>query len=374
MLPKIASCIIVWCGKRNHITDDCTWLRQMKPVPKFVGYAARGLGVLLFQSSKDNNELENPNPMALITVKSRILNETQLLIGFNYMFSWGWQWRCKKNKELVNCDDFKLLGTGAMINIKKWAFDSQAVGKLHTTWVNFEKVPDCFRHFFGMCEVAASLGPVLEIDMDTITQEKIRAKVRVRDFEKTPGYTEITDKDLMNIYRIMPKLEKVVEMGWYGEHKRQHLGETGMDCVGEEVRKRQKNNDTGESNKENVTLGSMSLVKFEEFKRRSEAIMVAQQEHNKEREARKKVEADLGVVIRKMQELEEENVRQKALKSQDDKKIQEIVLERKILMDLVNQQQSIISKCVEKIERWEEREREMDEITEKELEKMEEEK
>ncbi|XBJ10780.1 hypothetical protein VPH35_015581 [Triticum aestivum] len=313
---KLDHCVV--CGKRNHITDDCTWLRQMKHVPKF---------------------LENLNRMALITVKSGTLNETQLVEGFSYMFSWGWQWRCKKqgsntflmrfpNKgrlmELVNCEDFKLLSTGAVINIKKWTFDSQAVGKLHTAWVTFEKVPDCFRHFFGMCEVVASLGQVLEIDMDTITQEKIRAKVGVRDSDKIPGYTEITDKDL-NIYRIMPKMEKVIEMGWYGEHKRQHSGETGMDCVGEEVRKRQKNIDTRESNKENVTLGRLSLVQFEEFKKRSEAILMAQQEHIKEREARKKVEADLAIIIRKMQVLEEENVRQKALKCQDDKKIQEMM-------------------------------------------------
>ncbi|XBH73931.1 hypothetical protein VPH35_100968 [Triticum aestivum] len=329
---KLDPCIV--CGKRNHITDDCTWLRQMKPVPKFVGYAARGLGVLLVQSSKDNNEMENPNPMALITVKTGMLNETQLIDGFNYMFSWGWQWRCKKqgsntflmrfpNKgrlmELVNCEDFKLLSIGAVISIKKWAFDSQAVGKLHTAWVTFEKVPDCFRHFFGMCEVVASLGPVLEIDMDTITQEKIRAKVGVRDSKKIPEYTEITDRDL-NIYIIMPKLEKVVEMGWYREHKRQHLGETSMECVGEEVRKRQKNWDSGESNKENVTLGSLSLSQYEELKKRSEAIMVAQQEYTKEKEARQKLETDLATVIQKMQKLEEENIRQKALKIQDDKK------------------------------------------------------
>ena len=134
------------CEKRNHITDDCTWLKQMKLVPKFVGFAARGLGVLLVQSSKDNVELENPKPMALVTVKTRVLNETQLLEGFNYMFNWNWQWRCKKqgsnaflmrfpNKGRlmapINWNDFTLLSTGAVINIIKWTFDSQAVGKLH---------------------------------------------------------------------------------------------------------------------------------------------------------------------------------------------------------------------------------------------------
>lgn len=68
-------------------------------------------------------------------------------------------------------------------------------------WVKFGKVPECFRHFFGMCEIAASLGHVLEIDMDTITLEQIRAKVGVRDIDQIPSYTEITAKDLM-IYRV----------------------------------------------------------------------------------------------------------------------------------------------------------------------------
>ncbi|SPT18608.1 unnamed protein product [Triticum aestivum] len=127
-------------------------------------------------------DIEGRNPMALVTVRSGVINETQLLEGFNYMFNWNWQWRYKKqgsnaflmrfpNKgrlmELINYDDFTLFGTRAVVNVKKWAFDSQAVGKLHTAWVTFGKVPECFRHFFGMCEVAASLVPVLEIDMGT---------------------------------------------------------------------------------------------------------------------------------------------------------------------------------------------------------------
>lgn len=81
-----------------------------------------------------------------------------------------------------------------------------------------------------MCKVAATLGPVLEIDMNTIAKEKIRAKIVIRDFDKIPAYTEITDKDLM-IYKIVPELESVVEMGWYGEHKRQENEGIEMETV-----------------------------------------------------------------------------------------------------------------------------------------------
>ena len=55
--------------------------------------------------------------------------------------------------------------------------------------------------------------------------------------KKIPSYTEITDKELM-IYRIIP--EPVVEMGWYGEHKRQVI--EGADAYTSEgtMRKRHK--------------------------------------------------------------------------------------------------------------------------------------
>ncbi|XBH86639.1 hypothetical protein VPH35_074262 [Triticum aestivum] len=308
---KLDHCAV--CGKRNHITDDCTWLEQMKPVPKIVGYAARGLGVLLAQSSKENVELENPNPMALVTVKSGMLNETQLLEGINYINAFLMRFSNKgRMMELINCEDFTLLDTGAVINIKKWAFDSQTVGKLHTVWVTFDKVHDCVRNFFGMCEVAASLGAVLEIDMDAITHEKIRAKVGVRDFEKIPGYTEITDRYL-NIYRVMPTLERVVEMGWYGDHKRQHLEEAGMDC------------------------GGMKSEKYKRTQTIQEIITkrISHWEQNKEREARKKVEADLATLMKRMQEIEEERARQKVFRAQEEKRMGEMEKERKNLMDLV---------------------------------------
>ena len=131
------------CGKKNHITDDCNWLKRIKPVPKFVGYAARGLGVLLVQSTKEALKDENPNPMAIMTVVSGEINETQFLEGFNYMFKWDWQWRCKKhgdkaylmrfpNKsrltELHKFGNFNLLGTKGIINVDSWTYDTHAIG------------------------------------------------------------------------------------------------------------------------------------------------------------------------------------------------------------------------------------------------------
>ena len=55
--------------------------------PKFIGYAARGLGVLLVQNSKEVVSSEQTNPMAIVNISSGEINETQFLEGFNYMFS-----------------------------------------------------------------------------------------------------------------------------------------------------------------------------------------------------------------------------------------------------------------------------------------------
>ena len=205
----LVHCII--CGKDTHKTEDCAWLKQMKPVAKYVGYSAKGLGCLLVQNVKEVFQAEHVNPMAQIEVKSSDLNETQLIQAFSCMFSWNWQWRTKiqgkgiflmrfpskaKLLELIKFREFNLLGTSAVISVSSWTPESQAKGKLHTIWVQVGGVPDCMRHFFGMCEIGSALGPVLEIDMDTINLEEIRVKVGVRDINKVPEVAEITTKDL----------------------------------------------------------------------------------------------------------------------------------------------------------------------------------
>ena len=52
-------------------------MKQIKPLPKYVGYAARGLGVLLVQNSKEVVSSEQINPMGIVTIASGEINETQ---------------------------------------------------------------------------------------------------------------------------------------------------------------------------------------------------------------------------------------------------------------------------------------------------------
>ena len=76
-----------------------------------------------------------------------------------------------------------------------------------------------------MSEVAATVGPILQIDMTTILKEKVRAKVGVRAHEKIPKHTELTHKELM-IYRVTMDLEEVIEQGWYEEKRKFETMET----------------------------------------------------------------------------------------------------------------------------------------------------
>lgn len=55
--------------------------------------------------------------------------------------------------------------------------------------IKFDKVPECFTCFSGICEITATLGPVLKIDVYVIILENIRHKVGVRDIDKIPPYT-----------------------------------------------------------------------------------------------------------------------------------------------------------------------------------------
>uniref|UniRef100_A0A453ALD0 DUF4283 domain-containing protein n=1 Tax=Aegilops tauschii subsp. strangulata TaxID=200361 RepID=A0A453ALD0_AEGTS len=136
--------------------------------------AAKGLGILLIQSYKDILVAEHTNPLGVVIVRDGQINETELTKALGEMFDWGWQWRVKefgkngfmmrfpntaKLVELAKFNDFNLLGTGVVIKVQPWSFDHQAIGKMHTAWIKLNKMPDCFRHFFGICEVAAAVGP-----------------------------------------------------------------------------------------------------------------------------------------------------------------------------------------------------------------------
>ena len=57
-------CVV--CQRGSHRTEDCTILRQPKPVTKYVGYGAKGLECLLVQNTKQISVVEHANPMAII--------------------------------------------------------------------------------------------------------------------------------------------------------------------------------------------------------------------------------------------------------------------------------------------------------------------
>ena len=66
-------------------------LKQVKPVPKYLGYATKGLGILLVQSYKDVLIAEHTNPLGVVIIREGSINETELVKAMEEMFDWGWQ-------------------------------------------------------------------------------------------------------------------------------------------------------------------------------------------------------------------------------------------------------------------------------------------
>ncbi|XBI97103.1 hypothetical protein VPH35_033295 [Triticum aestivum] len=329
------------CGRENHITSECNLLKQMKPVPKYVGYATKGLGILLVQSHKDVLVAEHTNPLGVVIVREGKINETELTKAMGEMFDWGWQWRVKEfgqngfmmrfpNKaklvELAKFNDFNLLGTGVVIKVQPWSLDHQAMGKMHTVWVKLSRVPDCFRHFLGICEVSAAVGPVLEVDMDTVNEEKVRIKCGIRDVEKTPPQVEITAPDLL-MFRIGVEVEKVVEIGWkrFRVEESEHRG---------------------------ISLGCLSLKQTKEVdgklikmkKQLEESMMQWQDEMFAER---RKWQKESDIMFNKIKTLEEDKARHSALWAKAEQKIKDLEENQNTMQNKINQQREEIQKLIQ---------------------------
>lgn len=319
----------------------------------YVGYAAKGLGRLLVQNTKDTYSAEHVNPMWMVDICFGEINETQFLQTFSNMFSWGcWQWRARnqgvkfytmrfpgkaKLVEPSKYGKFTLLGTDAVIKVSNWSPMYQAKGKLHIVWVKCGKVHDCLRHFFGMCELASALGPVLEVDMDTIAHEFVRVKIGVRDTLKISHFTEITSKEFL-IFEITFELEQVVEQGWYNRNKRIHhvlceksVGEAENQAVGPRQRVPEAAGD-----KENITLGSISLAQYEDRNRCvpvNNDIGLSGSDPINNYVASCSVNADneMNRTLKQLQEAEEENARQAARMALEEKRWKEMDIEKKRL-------------------------------------------
>lgn len=78
------------CVKSTHITEDCLYDKQPRPVAKLVGYGALGLGCILIQNVKTIPPKEHMNPMAMVKViYGGDISETQLEEGFRHQFKWN---------------------------------------------------------------------------------------------------------------------------------------------------------------------------------------------------------------------------------------------------------------------------------------------
>ncbi|XBJ13720.1 hypothetical protein VPH35_005849 [Triticum aestivum] len=360
---RVGHCLV--CGRENHITSDCNLLKQIKPVPKYVGYAAKGLGILLVQSYKDMLVAEHTNPLVMVIVREGKINETELTKALGEMFDWGWQWRVKEfgqagfmmrfpNKvklvELAKFNDFNLLGTGVVIKVQPWSLDHQAVGKMHAVWVRISKVPDYFRHFLGMCEFSTAVGPVLEVDMDTINEEKVRVKCGVRDVEKIPPQVEITAPHLL-MFRVCVELEMVVEVGWYKEEKRKNENLLNPE-EGEGEADNRKRTRVEDYDHRAISLGCLSLKQSEEVDGKMNTLKKLMEENMQQWQdemynEKRKWQKENDILFNKVKILEEDKARHQALWAKNEQKIKELEDKQCNMQIKLNQQQEEIQKLVQ---------------------------
>ena len=70
---------------------------------------------------------------------------------------------------------------------------------------------------------------------------------------------------------------------------------------------------------------------------------------------RKKLEDDLGKVLQKLQEMEENKCRHEAWRAVEEKKHNSWEEEKNKMVDMIKKQQELIQRCMEKIELWDEK-------------------
>lgn len=167
---------------------------------------------------------KHANPMALFSVHSGNLNETQLSQGFHSMVDWSWAWRAKfqspktflmrfpNKSKLIELKKFKkctLLGIGADIAVDFWNPDEKAKGKLHSVWINMSGVPDSLKHFLGAREIGSALGPIVEVGVEKFMLKKMSGS-RLASGTYTESLLDITTKELL-LYDIGFSLESFAE-------------------------------------------------------------------------------------------------------------------------------------------------------------------
>lgn len=103
-------------------------------------------------------------------------------------------------------------------------------------------------------------------------------------------------------------------------------------------RKMRKTTEGAEDTREHVSLGSLNLAQFEEMKKRSDELLKVQNEQISALGDRKKMEEGLDNVIKKIKDMEEEGMRQNAMRTQEKRKIEVLEQEKSSLVEMVNKQ------------------------------------
>lgn len=113
------------------------------------------------------------------------------------------------------------------------------------------------------------------------------------------------------MFRIESELELVVELGWYKEDKRKELSNNELEDR-EEVSEARKKARMDENNRNQISLGSLSLPQVKEINKRNELTSIENTMGAMIKEMaaeRAKIQKEMDIMFRKIQTLEEEKTR-----------------------------------------------------------------
>lgn len=137
----------------------------------------------------------------------------------------------------------------------------------------------------------------------------------------------------------------------------------------DDFRKRSRRED---SNKKNITLGSLSLAQIEEINKKNELMKNSIENSfgpliRELVDEKSKMQSDWEVMLKRVQALEEEKLRQVALWSMEERKITDLEADKKKLGDDFTQQQGVIQQLLQDVANREQYELELDNMVDEEI-------
>uniref|UniRef100_A0ACD5T7H3 Uncharacterized protein n=1 Tax=Avena sativa TaxID=4498 RepID=A0ACD5T7H3_AVESA len=138
----------IYCMKNSHLSENCTWVKQKKPIASFLGFGAPGLGCFVMDHVKELAKEDKNDAIVLVNIQEGSIpnvSEDRLKFCLGKTYPWKWEWKTDKianNMFLVHLpllaqinevalyDCVPLRGIKIMVNVSPWDDGMLATGKL----------------------------------------------------------------------------------------------------------------------------------------------------------------------------------------------------------------------------------------------------